>query len=182
VASRLRIRIAGSGGQGVVLAGVMLAEAAVLAGLNATQSQVYGPQSRGGASRSDVIISDGEIGFPRAEALDVLVALTDAACAGYIAELVPGGLLLVDSACLVPPNGPWNEHRLPIIAAAAGAGALLAANVVALGALLELTGIVPLPALENVVAARVPVSLRPLNLAALAAGARIAARVEAVHG
>jgi 2-oxoglutarate ferredoxin oxidoreductase subunit gamma len=166
----------------VVLAGVILAEAAVLAGLNATQSQVYGPQSRGGASRSDVIIAEGEIVFPRAEALDVLVALTDAACSSYIAELVPGGLLLVDGDSVAPPDGPWIEHRFPIAAAAAGAGARLAANVVALGALCALTRLVPLTALETAVAARVPKSLGPLNLAALAAGFRIAARAEAKHG
>lgn len=178
MADALRVRIAGAGGQGVVLAGVMLAEAAVSAGLNATQSQAYGPQSRGGASRSDVIIAKGEIDFPYAEALDVLVALTDAACAGYSGELVPGGLLLVDSDAVAPAGGPWNERRLPIAATAGAAGARLAANVVALGALWSLTRLVPLPALEGAVATRVPESLRALNLRALDAGVRLAAEGE----
>ncbi len=173
--SDLRVRIAGSGGQGVGLAGVLLAEAAILGGLNATQSQAYGTQSRGGASRSDVILGEGEIVFPRAEALDVLVALTDAACAAYVSELVPGGLLLVDADAATPTDGPWIVHSLPIVAAAAAAGARLAANVVALGALWELSRLVPFPALQEAVAARVPERLRALNLAALDAGVRLAA-------
>ncbi|MFI5283290.1 MAG: 2-oxoacid:acceptor oxidoreductase family protein [Candidatus Dormibacterales bacterium] len=181
MASCLRIRIAGSGGQGVVLAGVILAEAAVMAGLNATQSQVYGPQSRGGASRSDVIIDEAEIAFPRAEALDVLVALTDAARAAYVAELVPGGLLLVDGDPIAPLANTWIEHRLQMAAAAAGTGVRLSTNVVALGALWQLTRLVPFSDLERAVAGRVPESLRPLNLAALAAGVQIAARAEEIH-
>lgn len=180
--SPLRVRIAGSGGQGVVLAGVMLAEAAVFAGLNATQSQAYGPQSRGGASQADVIIAGGEIDFPRAEALDVLVVLTDSACASYAPELVPGGLLLVDGDVVTPLDGPWNEHRLPILAAAAAAGGRVTANVVALGALWQLTRLVPLPALKEAVSARVPENLRALNLMALDAGVRLSAREQVVHG
>jgi len=181
VDSDLRVRVAGSGGQGVGLAGVLLAEAAILGGLNATQSQAYGTQSRGGASRSDVILAEGEIAFPRAEALDVLVALTDAACSAYVGELVPGGLLLVDGDAVTPIDGPWIVHRLPIAAAAAATGARLAANVVALGALWELARPVPFPALQKAVAARVPEGLRALNLAALDAGVRLAA-AEAVVG
>lgn len=182
MASGLRIRIAGAGGQGVVLAGVMLAEAAVSAGLNATQSQAYGPQSRGGASRSDVIIAESDIGFPRAEALDVLVAMTDAARAAYQAELVPAGLLIVDDDAIAPPTGRWVERHLPITATGEAVGSRLAANVVALGVLWQLTRLVPLAALEDAIAGHVPPALRPLNLAALAAGVRIAEAVGVTHG
>lgn len=180
--SGLRIRIAGAGGQGVVLAGVMLAEAAVSAGLNATQSQAYGPQSRGGASRSDVIIAEGDIGFPRADALDVLVAMTEAARAAYQSELAPAGLLIVDDGATAPPTSRWVERHLPITATAEVVGSRLAANVVALGALWQLTRLVPFAALEDAVGGHVPPALRPLNLAALAAGVRIAEAVGVTHG
>jgi len=75
---RDEIRIAGAGGQGVVTAGRILAEAAILSGREATHSQVYGPQSRGGASRSDVVISSEAIGFPLADSIDLLVVLSPA--------------------------------------------------------------------------------------------------------
>ena len=95
--SRSEIRIAGAGGQGVVTAGRILAEAAILSGSNATHNQVYGPQSRGGASRSDVVIAGDEIGFPLADEIDLLIALSGEAfgpargidkpkdCAAYVA-------------------------------------------------------------------------------------------------
>lgn len=183
MASGLRIRIAGAGGQGVVLAGVMLAEAAVNAGLNATQSQAYGPQSRGGASRSDVIIAVDEIGFPRADALDVLVAMTDAARTAYQDELVAGGLLIVDDDDEIVPLARGRiERHLPITATADRVGSRVAANVVALGVLWQLTRPVPLKALEEAVGARVPPALRPVNLAALAAGIHIAEAAGVTHG
>jgi 2-oxoglutarate ferredoxin oxidoreductase subunit gamma len=171
---RLEIRLAGSGGQGIVLAGVILAEAAILAGKNAAQSQAYGPESRGGHARADVVIADGEIGFPQAQALDVLVALTEEACERFAKDLRPTGLLVVDARAVPePPTGGWECRRLPIADTAEQAGSLMAANVVALGALAELTGVVDAETLERAVAARVP-RQRELNLRALEAGRRLA--------
>ena len=171
---RVEIRLAGSGGQGIVLAGVILAEAVILAGKNAAQSQVYGPESRGGATRADVVIADGDIGFPQAQALDVLVALTQEACARYAGDLRPSGLLVADAkAVREPPAGEWRTCPLPIAETAEKTGSLLAANVVALGALAELTCVVAAEALERAVAARVP-RQRELNLRALEAGRLLA--------
>ena len=173
---RIAIRIAGSGGQGVVLAGVILAEAAVLAGRNAAQSQVYGPESRGGAARSDVVIADGEIGFPTAQVLDVLVALTQSASDRYSSDLKPAGLLVVDEQEVPdPPAGSWAARPLPIIATSVRvAGSPVAANVVALGVLVGVTGVVDAWALERAVVACVPPGSRELNLRALAAGVSLA--------
>ena len=78
---REEIRLSGSGGQGLILVGKVLAEAAAIYdGLNATQSQSYGPEARGGASRSEVIISDGNIEYPNAETLDILLDITQEGC------------------------------------------------------------------------------------------------------
>jgi 2-oxoglutarate ferredoxin oxidoreductase subunit gamma len=170
---RVEIRLAGSGGQGIVLAGVILAEAAILAGKNAAQSQVYGPESRGGHARADVVIADGEIGFPQAQALDVLLALTREACDRYARDLRPTGLMVVDARAVPElPAGEWECFRLPIADTAEQAGSLMVANVVALGAVVELTGVVDAESLERAVAARVP-RQRELNLNALALGRQL---------
>ena len=168
---RTDIRLAGSGGQGVVLAGVILAEAAVLSGRNVAQSQAYGPQSRGGASRCDVVIGT-RIGFPVAAALDVLVALNRDAFQRYVADLRETGLLVTDERLVGPVGGGlWRARSLPIEATAARvAGSPLAANIVALGALAYLTGVVGPQALAQAVRARVPARTREMNIRALHAG------------
>ncbi len=177
--NRVDVRLAGAGGQGVVLAGVVLAQAAILSGLNATQSQSYGPESRGGASCSDVAIARGEIGYPKAEQLDVLVALTQEACDRYARELRPSGVLLVDERLVgEPPVGEWSVYALPLLETARGvSGGALGLNMVALGALVELTRLVDERALEQAVIARVPGRHRELNLRALAAGRQLVARL-----
>ncbi|MCC6222518.1 MAG: 2-oxoacid:acceptor oxidoreductase family protein [Thermoleophilia bacterium] len=172
---RLEVRLAGQGGQGIVLAGVILAEAAIRAGKNATQSQAYGPESRGGSARADVVIADGEIGFPQAQELDVLLALTQEACEKYARDLRPTGLLVIDERSVPePPAGVWRVCALPIGETAERAGSLMTANVVALGAVAALTGIVDAETMERAVAARVP-RQRELNLRALEAGRRLVA-------
>lgn len=175
VDGRVEIRLAGAGGQGIGLAGVILAEAAIMSGRNAAQSQAYGPESRGGASRSDVVIADGDIGFPQAQALDVLVALTQEASEQFSAELRPTGMLVVDDRRVPdPPPGSWACRALPIEATAKASGGAVTTNIVALGALVELTGVVEPEALERAVVARVPARSRDMNLRALEAGMRLA--------
>jgi 2-oxoglutarate ferredoxin oxidoreductase subunit gamma len=95
---RVRIVFSGSGGQGVITAGIVLAEAAVLhENLLATQTQSYGPEARGGATRCDVIISDTEIFFPKVIQPNVLVCLTQEAYMKYHDMVRPGGLIITDS-------------------------------------------------------------------------------------
>ena len=95
---RYRIVFSGSGGQGVITASIILAEAAVLhEGLNAVQSQSYGPEARGGATRADVIISDRAIRFPKANQPNILICLTQMAYNQFSPSIRPGGLLLTDS-------------------------------------------------------------------------------------
>lgn len=94
---RYEVRLAGSGGQGLVLAGIVLAEAALLEGHVVIHSQNYGPEARGGNSISEVILSDGEIDYPRTIGLDLLLALSQRSCNESLPLMKPGGLVVVDS-------------------------------------------------------------------------------------
>ncbi len=175
--SRSEIRIAGAGGQGVVTAGRILAEAAILSGSEATHSQVYGPQSRGGASRSDVVIAAANIGFPLADNIDLLVVLSSEAYSKYQPELGADGRLIVDSRC-APENLNGNSSRFPVVdTARAVSGGQLVTGVVALGVLQAHTAVVEAEALEIAVARRVPTQHRSMNLDALGAGMELAGGV-----
>jgi 2-oxoglutarate ferredoxin oxidoreductase subunit gamma len=168
--SRNEIRIAGAGGQGVVTAGRILAEAAILSGSDATHSQVYGPQSRGGASRSDVVIASGEIGFPLADDIDLLVVLSAEAYTRYEPELSKEGRLIVDSRC-APSDLNGGAHQFAVVdTARAVSGSQVVTGVVALGVLQALEEVVDADALREAVAARVPTKHREMNLEALQAG------------
>jgi 2-oxoglutarate ferredoxin oxidoreductase subunit gamma len=168
---RVEIRLAGEGGQGMILAGVILAEAAAIYDhKNAVQTQIYGPEARGGASKAEVIIADGEIDFPEVIVADVLVALSQEACDKYASNLKKNGLLIVDQDKVgrIPVN---SAIKAPITHLAMDAtGKTITANVVALGLLVGLTGVVSRQAIEKAVVARAPKGTEEINRAALAAG------------
>ena len=168
---RIEIRLAGEGGQGMILAGIILAEAAAIYdGKNAIQTQSYGPEARGGASKAEVIISQGEIDFPEVISADVLVALSQEACDKYASSLKKTGLLIVDVDRVgrIPMT---SAIKLPITRLAVDAtGKPITANVVALGVLVSLTRVVSPQAIEKAVILRAPKGTEDLNRAALAAG------------
>jgi len=170
---RYEVRLSGEGGQGIVLAGVILAEAAAIYdGKNATQTQVYGPESRGGASKAEVIISDEEIDYPKAMSVNLLLALTQAAADKYGREVRPSGIVILDSAKVAtPPEGSFAVHLLPIIETAKEAvGKIMVANIVSLGAIVGLSKVVSRTAIERAILARVPKGTEDLNRRALEAG------------
>lgn len=170
---RYEVRLSGEGGQGIVLAGVILAEAAAIYdGKNATQTQVYGPESRGGASKAEVIISDEEIDYPKAMSVDLLLALTQAAADKYGRETRPSGIVILDSSKVVtPPDGSFAVHRLPIIETAKeSVGKTMVANIVSLGVIVGLSKIVSRSSIERAILARVPKGTEDLNRRALEAG------------
>jgi len=170
---RYEVRLSGEGGQGLVLAGKVLAEAAAIYDdMNATQSQSYGPEARGGASRSEVIISDEDIDYPKAVNIDLLLALTQESVNKYHVDLKDGGILLVDSeACTEIPEGGYTVYRVPIIQIAREkVGKVLVANIVALGVITELAKVVTREAVEAAILARVPKGTEELNLNAFKAG------------
>jgi 2-oxoglutarate ferredoxin oxidoreductase subunit gamma len=169
--SRTEIRLAGEGGQGMILAGIILAEAAaIFDNKNATQTQSYGPEARGGASKAEVVISQNEIDHPEVILADVLVAMSQEACDKYAGNLKKGGLLIVDQERVgrVPSN---RAIKVPITRLAQeSSGKSITASVVALGVLVGLTGVVSREAITQAVANRAPKGTEEMNQAALSAG------------
>jgi 2-oxoglutarate ferredoxin oxidoreductase subunit gamma len=179
MSERYEIRFSGSGGQGLILAGVIFAEAAAIYdGKNAVQSQSYGPEARGGASKSEVIISEKSIDFPKATSIDLMLALTQEACVKYYKDIKADGTLLVDEDFVTDvPKGSFRVIRLPIIRTAAEEiGKAFVANIVAIGTIAAITGQVTPEAVEKAVLSRVPKGTEDLNKKALAAGYELATR------
>ena len=173
MASRYELRFSGAGGQGLITAGIILAEAAsIVEGKNAVQSQSYGPEARGGASKSEVIISDAPIDYPKATVVDACLALTQEAADKYANGIKDGGVLLLDSDLVKnEPKGNFKIYKFPIINTAKNElGREIVANVVALGAMVALTGVVSREAGEKAVLARVPEAFLELNKKAFNAG------------
>ncbi|MDO8690580.1 MAG: 2-oxoacid:acceptor oxidoreductase family protein [Dehalococcoidia bacterium] len=168
---RIEVRLAGMGGQGLVLAGLLLAKAVALYdGKNAVQSQSYGAQQRGGPSQSEVVISDGEIDYPRVVSADILVALTQEACDQHYLNLRKGGVLIVDSG-LVDRVPTSHAYCVPVTELSReSTGRPIAASIVALGLLVELTGIVSEEALRSALASDSPRGALNINLRAMEAG------------
>ena len=176
--TRSEIRIAGAGGQGVVTAGRILAQAAILCGRDSTHSQVYGPQARGGASRSDVVIDTDAIGFPLADNIDLLVILSSEAYLRYRPELGEHGRLIVDGdcarECLNGDRHDTDTNLYPVVEQARSlSGGQLVAGVIALGVLQVFAEVVDTEALREAVASGVPPRHKELNLKALEAGMQL---------
>lgn len=168
---QMEIRLSGSGGQGLILGGIILAEAAILDGKNAIQSQSYGPEARGGASKAEVIISNDEIDYPKVEQADLLLSLTQISCDRYIPTLKKGGILVVDSNIKLPQELPFNVIQIPILdTATEKIKKPMVANIIAIGAIQAITEIISRDALERSVLKRVPRGTEQLNKDALLEG------------
>ena len=173
MSGRYELRFSGAGGQGLILAGVIMAEAAsIYEGKQAVQSQSYGPEARGGASKSEVIISDSPIDYPKATKVDALLALTQEACDKYVHDLKEGGVLLLDSDLVKRmPEGNFDVTKFPIINTAKNeVGREIVANIVALGAMVALSGVVSKANAEKAVVSRVPEAFIELNRKAFLLG------------
>lgn len=176
---RYEIRFSGAGGQGVILAAVLLAEAAgIYDGKYVCQSQSYGPEARGGSSKADVIISDSPIDYPKAMKLDLLVAMNQASCDAFMEDLKPRALIIVDSRRV--QNIPAARVvALPFTEIAQEeTGSALSANMVALGAAAVLSRAVTPRSVELALAGRAPKGTRHINQKALRAGMRAARKVD----
>lgn len=168
---RYEMRLSGSGGHGVILAAVMLAQAIGRNNkMNVVQTQSYGPEARGGASRADVVTALGDIYYPKTMKLDMLLAFTQEACDKYYSDLKPGGLLIVDSNMVtkVPTRA---SYGFPFLRTAREqVGHVMVANVIALGAIAALTDVVSKDALVEVIKIRAPKGTEDKNLKALEVG------------
>ena len=163
------IRICGFGGQGIVLAGVILGEAATRAGFEAVQTQSYGPESRGGAARSEVVISSEPIDYPRVSRADVLIALSQAAYDSYANDVADNGTVVVDGD-LVEADG---VNAVPFTTTAENVGRKIVANMVMLGYLTALLDLVPPEVLEATIMDNIPKGTEELNRRAVQAGRKL---------
>ena len=177
MAQRVEIRLSGAGGDGLLTAGKILGAAAVIYDeKHATQSQSYGPEARGGACRSEVIISDEDIEYPKVSALDVLLALTQEAVERYHGDVKDDGIVIVDAENVPhPPEGAYVVYRLSLRAKARDElGSAAAASIVALGAIVALRPVVTRQGLENAVLLHVPKGTEELHKRALELGYQLA--------
>jgi 2-oxoglutarate ferredoxin oxidoreductase subunit beta len=169
---RYEMRLSGSGGQGLILGAIIFSEGAIMEGLNAVQGQSYGTEARGGASRGEVILSVGDIDFPEVLNPDVLLAMTQQACDKFASTVKNDGLIVLDSTFVKEvPDTKTKVYSLPITQLTIdNFGTLIMANVLALGVIGKLTGLVSLESLEKAVAARVPAKVKEKNIKALRIG------------
>jgi 2-oxoglutarate ferredoxin oxidoreductase subunit gamma len=163
----------GSGGQGVITAAIILAEAAVLhEDLTAVQTQAYGAAARGGATRSDVIISDSQINFPKVIQPNVLVCLTQEAYNKFYDIIRPGGLLIMDTRFVQPQlKVDAVQRQLPMYQTVMDKiGKSIVFNICMLGAVVGLTGLVRAESIMKVLEQRIPSGFIEMNRQALELG------------
>ena len=179
---RREIRIAGFGGQGVVTMGMILA---VAAGLHedreVAQTQSYGPEARGGACRSDVVISDEPIDYTKPLALDVFIAMSPAALEQYWAEVLRGKTVVLVDRTLVAKTP---DHSPPVVAIEATRLAeeefknRVVANMIMLGAMAACTHMISLDAIQEALRGRLPEKSLEVSQAALRRGFELGSGVQ----
>lgn len=160
------VRIAGLGGQGVVLAGKILGRAAVYQGKRVVQTQSYGAEARGSAAKSEVIIADERIGFPIVRKCDILVVMSQNALEKYLKDLKEDGTLLVDESMVKEvPTIKARVFKVPATKMAENKLKLrICANVIMLGALIKATSIISQKAVEKAITQSVPKEAQKVNI------------------
>ncbi len=178
-ASRIEIRIGGTGGQGLILSAKMLADAMAASGKRVAQSQAYEPTSRGGFCNADLVVTDGEVDFPLVTAIDYLVLLDRLAVKPTWPLLKPRALVIADTRlCPDLPKGEYRSYHLPLSSTALELGSERVTNIVALGALVAQSGICDRERVEQAVRAETPRGFLDLNMDALEAGYAIGRRAD----
>ena len=172
---KYEMRFTGSGGQGVILASIIFAEAGVIKGIHAVQSQAYGPEARGGSSKAECILSFAPIWFSKVRKPDFLLALTQAALDKYAAELAPDAVVMIDESLRAPECvDPENVVSVPILRAASEqVGKAITANIVAVGAINELIGMFDDDTIRESLRRHIPAGTEELNFRALEVGASL---------
>jgi len=165
------IRLSGSGGQGLILAGVILAEGAIISNLNAVQSQSYGPEARGGASKAEVIISDKNINFPKIIKSDILISLTQKSFDEYSEYIKEDSIIIVDSSIEVSNSINASVHKIPILETAKDVlKKPMTANIITLGVLSNLIPEINQEHIKIAILNRVPKGSEDLNIKAFEQG------------
>jgi 2-oxoglutarate ferredoxin oxidoreductase subunit gamma len=180
---RKDIRIAGFGGQGIIMAGIVIGKAAALHdNLNAVQTQSYGPEARGGASKTEVVISDEQIDYPKVQEPDIFVALSQEGLTAYIDDLKDNGILIIDPDMVNEEDiqSFVDEHNIKVYKAPVTRTAIekiglkIVANIVMIGAITRMTKVISEEAARQAVAESVPPGTEKKNLQAFEAGAQLA--------
>jgi 2-oxoglutarate ferredoxin oxidoreductase subunit gamma len=168
----MRVRFGGLGGQGVVLAGAILGEAATIAGLNAAGSNSYGAAARGTACRSDVVVADEPIDYPHLAAADVLAVMSQAAYEKYLPIVAPGGVVFGDDFSVKGASASGvTFHAVPATATAVKEfGSRQGANIIMLGVVLGGTGVLPVEQVREAIRRTVRERFQATNLRALELG------------
>ena len=170
---RAEIRFAGFGGQGIIKSGIIVAAAASIhAGKNSVQTQSYGPESRGGACKSEVVISEQEIDFPKLVQPDVLVVMSQAAYNDYADDIKPGGIVIIDPD-MIPTQkdlGKAKIFKVPATKMADQLGRRIVANIVMIGAFVAITKLLDENAVKESIKENIPKGTEELNLAAFEKG------------
>ena len=173
----MEIRLAGSGGQGIILCSIILADAALMGGAYSAQSQSYGPEARGGACKAEVVVSSEKIDFPKVVMSDFMLALTQASLEKYLSGAKPGSILMVDESLTLPDSVKemgLTVHKLPILAAARDTlKRPMVANIVAAGAINACLKLVDIDTLEKAVMNNVPAGTEELNRFAMLLGSKM---------
>ncbi len=177
MAQEIGIRLAGSGGQGIILCSIILADAALMNGSYSAQSQSYGPEARGGACKAEVVVSDAPIDFPKVVKSDFMLALTQTALEKYISGAKSGSILMIDDSLTLPEMAEEMDltvYTLPILAAARDTiKKPMVANIVAVGAINACLKLADLETLEKAVLKNVPAGTESLNRFAMLEGSRL---------
>ena len=171
--SRTEIKIGGLGGQGVILTGLVVGKAAALySGKNATMIQSFGPEARGSACSSQVVVADEEILYPYVRQPEVLVAMSQEAYTKFTSELVPDGVLLYeqDLVHLDDQVGGRTSYGVPATRIAEDLGNRIVVNMVMLGFFTAVTGLLSEEAVKDAVRSSVPHGTEELNLLAFGRG------------
>jgi 2-oxoglutarate ferredoxin oxidoreductase subunit gamma len=174
------IRFSGSGGQGMMLLGDILAEATGnYENKEIALTKSYGPESRGGACRSELIIDEVPINYPEVTRPDLVLAMTQLSCDKYHCDMDTDGILLIDPTFVRSvPEGVKNVYAIPMTQIAKDvAGKEIAANVVAMGAISVLGDFVKVDSVRSAVAAHFPEALRESNNKAFDAGVEAAKKL-----
>jgi 2-oxoglutarate ferredoxin oxidoreductase subunit gamma len=169
------VRVAGRGGQGAMLAGFLLAQAGMNDGLQVVQTQSYGPEARLGATKTDVILSPGEIAYPEVMLPDVFLCLSYDAFVAYAHLSAPGAVSIIEERAVAGGLAADDAIVLPLTDTARECGGVITTNIVALGALVGLTQLVSERSMREALAARVAPEHLALNTHAFNAGLQLAA-------
>ena len=179
--TRYEMRFAGSGGQGVILASVIIAETAVISGLNTVQSQAYGPEARGGVSKAETVLSRDKIWYSKVTKPNFLLALTQASLDAYSRTLAEGAVVMIDDSLNMPEGlDPARTISIPILQTAREkVGKAFTANIVAVGAINRALQLFSDAELMEGVKRHIPAGTEEINQRALAEGAALISDAQA---